>query len=69
MSWLSSGRNIWLIASLGLDCPPLPSGNLLAEREHLASLSVILASGLGSSQTLRAKGTNEPAGSSGSVMF
>ena len=57
MSQLGSGENIWLIASLGLNCPPLLSGGLLAEREHLASSSVILASGLGRSQTLQAKGT------------
>src|SRR5882724_8879123 len=50
MSWLSSDRNIWLIASFGLSCPPLPSGGLLGGRGHLASLSVVLVSGLGRSQ-------------------
>jgi len=32
MSWLGSGENIWLITSLCLDCPPLTTGGLLAER-------------------------------------
>ena len=69
MSWLGLDENIQLIASLGLNCPPLLSGHLLAEREHLASLSVVLAGGLERSRTLQAKGTNEPASSSGSETF
>jgi len=69
MSQLGLDEKIQLIASLGLDCPPIPSGGLLAEREHLASLIVVLAGGIGRSQTLQAKGINKPASSSGSETF
>ena len=69
MSWIGSGRNIRLIASLGLGCPPLPSGGLLDKRGHLASSSVILVGGLGRSQTVQARGTSGPASDSGSGMF
>ena len=43
---LSLDENVQLISSLVLGCPPLPSGGLLDERVCLASLSVILVSGL-----------------------
>jgi len=49
MSWLSLDGKVQLTASLGLSCPPLPSGGLPDERGHLASLSVILVGGLGRS--------------------